>query len=329
MKMSGLNQTAFIEATQKQMNEALYWGSIAENGPQPELAKAAKHLVFAPGAKHARPILVYCLGHSVEAKWNRLIDAAVAAEFIHSASLLHDDVIDGGEMRRGRECVNVKWNPLTAVLAGDLLLAEAIKGLAKCPRHVTTEALEVVANMSRSTMLEAQIRGSMNMTLQQWHFIANGKTAEIFRWCGRAAAHLGQEPNALEPFSEFGRLFGLAFQMADDLLDLDENSNKTPFADIRNKNASHPLIVAMDKSEGFRNELAKAWSKPSMDETEIRQLGMAIKEIGAAEISRAKALELTDAAIEALGDFSKRDGCREVTAWADILAQRLQLAEAV
>ena len=324
-----IDQPAFIEATQKQMDQALYWGSISENGPQPELAKAAKHLVFAPGAKHARPILVYCLGHSVKASLDRLVDAAVAAEFIHSASLLHDDVIDGGEMRRGRECVNVKWNALTAVLAGDLLLAEAIKGLSKCPRQRTTEALEVVANMSRSTMLEAQIRGSMNMSLKQWQFIANGKTAEIFRWCGRAAAHLGEDPSAIGPFSEFGRLFGLAFQMADDLLDLDENSNKTPFADIRNKNASHPLIIAMDKSPNFRRDLAKSWAKPKMEEAEIRRLGQAVKEIGAAEISRSEALKLTDAAIEALGSFVEKEGCRQVTAWADILAQRLHLAEAV
>ena len=329
MQKNGLNQTAFIEATKKQMAQALYWDSTQTNTAEPQLAQAARHLVFAPGAKHARPILVYCLGRSVQADDKRLIDAAVAAEFIHSASLLHDDVIDSGEMRRGRECVNVKWDPLTAVLAGDLLLAEAIKGLGACPRALTGEALEVVANMSRSTMLEAQIRGSLTMSLDQWHFIANGKTAGIFKWCGRAAAHLGHHETALSHFSEFGRLFGLAFQLADDLLDLDLNSNKTPFADIRNQNASYPLILAMTMSDKFRNELAALWSSPNTSEKEIMRLGNWLSKSDAVSESRQQAIALTERAITALGPYKDNPHCQNVSEWAKILAQRLQLAEAV
>lgn len=325
----------FIEEVENRIDKALTWDRKSSYSDMPTLAAAARHLCLASGGKRARPKLAYYFGLSVDSDLDLLADVGVAAEFIHGASLLHDDVIDHGTLRRGLETVNVKWDNLTAVLAGDLLLAESIKGLHRCPRAVAQEALDVVAQMTRATMLESHVRGSTDTTLDQYRYIALGKTAAMFSWCGRSAAFLGnndeEKQESIECFGKFGQHFGIAFQMADDLLDLQElESGKTPFADIRNKNPNHPLILAQSLDAGFQEKLQQAWqSEDPLLESTIMSLGAHCISTGAA----AQTLECIHVeiqkALEALGDFKKRPGCREIAAWADTVWKRFRHLEAV
>ena len=120
----------------------------------------------------------------------------------------------------------------------------------------TQNQLDVVSNMTRATMLESHLRGSTELTRQQWMYIAKGKTASMFRWCGRSAGFLGESDEAAERFGIFGEHFGIAFQMADDLLDLQySDSGKTPFADIRNRNPSYLTLLAVEKDRSFKENL--------------------------------------------------------------------------
>jgi heptaprenyl diphosphate synthase len=320
----------FLNQVEAQIISSLAWDKEASWSDRPTLAAAAQHLCMAPGAKRARPKLCYFFGLSVDVDFDLLTDVAVTGEFIHGASLLHDDVIDNGALRRGAPTVNAKWDNITAVLAGDLLLAESIKGLHRCPRTVVQEALEVVAKMTRSTMLEAHIRGSTNVPTRQWEYIAEGKTASMFRWCGRATASLVHDKEAMERFGIFGSHFGIAFQMADDLLDIrPTDSGKTPFADIRNKNPSYPLILAQNLSEDFRENIAQAWSKEHLSEEEIFSLGQQVIETGAANQTRVLIEEKINLAIEALGPYVHRPGCREIALWVRSLCKSLPQSEAV
>ena len=212
----------FLECVEQRISQALAWNIDDSQYPQPQLAAAAEHLCKAQGAKRARPKLAYYFGISIDSDLDLLADVAVTAEFIHGASLLHDDVIDDGKIRRGNPTVNVVWDNLTAVLAGDLLLSESIKGLRRCPRVIAQEALDIVSEMTRATMLESHLRGSTSINKQQWIYIARGKTASMFRWCGRSAAFLGGSPEAAEHFRLFGDHFGIAFQMAEkEISDID------------------------------------------------------------------------------------------------------------
>ena len=325
-----MNKDNFIDIVEQRISTALSWDEQASWSDMPTLAAAARHLCLARGAKRARPKLCYFFGIAVNSDFDLLADAAVCGEFIHSASLLHDDVIDSGTLRRGLETVNVRWDPLTAVLAGDLLLAESIKGLKRCPRDVAQEALTVVADMTRSTMLEAHIRAQSNVFLKQWHYIAEGKTASMFRWCGRAAAALSPEPEAMDAFGQFGTHFGLAFQMADDLLDLQPSaSGKTQFADLRNKNPSYPIILATELSSGFKSELEKAWRSEHLSEEKIQQLGRSIIATGAADRTFEAVRKEVERGLEHLGDYIQRPGCRDIAAWAESMWQRFAREEAV
>ncbi|MEC7983955.1 MAG: polyprenyl synthetase family protein [Myxococcota bacterium] len=324
------NQARFLEKVEDKILQSLSWDKEASWSDQPALAAAAQHLCMASGAKRARPKLCYYFGLSVETDFDRLVDVAVTGEFIHGASLLHDDVIDSGTLRRGRPTVNVKWDNITAVLAGDLLLAESIKGLHRCPRSIAQEALEVVADMTRATMLESHIRSSTDVPQQQWIYIAEGKTASMFRWCGRSTAELANDADAKERFGQFGTNFGIAFQMADDLLDLQESaSGKTPFADIRNRNPSFPIILAQDKSPAFRKMLNKYWKQPTLSEEEIYFIGRAAIETGAAEQTRRIIEEYIDTALESLGPYIQKKGCREIALWARGICKQLPQSEAV
>lgn len=325
-----ITKTDFIHTVEKRIVTALDWDNEASWSDKPALAAAANHLCLSNGAKRARPKLCYFFGLAVEADFDLLADVAVAGEFIHSASLLHDDVIDNGTLRRGQTTVNVKWDPLTAVLAGDLLLAESIKGLHRCPRVIAHEALTVVADMTRATMLEAHIRGQSEVPIQQWYYIADGKTSSMFRWCGRSTAFLSKDTDATEAFGAFGGHFGTAFQMADDLLDIQPStSGKTQFADLRNRNPSYPIIIACQRSKSFQTELSKAWASETLSEDKIQRLGQGIISTGAAEYTFETIRAEVERGLNALGSYANKAGCREIASWASGMWQRFAREEAV
>ena len=260
----------------------------------------------------------------------QIFDIGVTAEFIHNASLLHDDVIDHGKLRRGAPTVNVVWDDLTAVLAGDILLAESIRILADCPRVVAQEALNLVSSMTKATMLEAHVRNNPNISLKQWEFIADGKTSSMFRWCGRAIGHLAKNQDATTRFGNFGTHFGLAFQLADDILDIQfSESGKTPFADLRNRNPSYPMLLACNLSAGFQKDLQDAWKKEQLSEQEIQRLGEAIISSGAVEQSLDVINNEVQQSLESLGKFVNYPGCQEIAQWAIAMCYRFQKPEAV
>ena len=320
----------FLECVEQRISQALAWNIDDSQYPQPQLAAAAEHLCKAQGAKRARPKLAYYFGISIDSDLDLLADVAVTAEFIHGASLLHDDVIDDGKIRRGNPTVNVVWDNLTAVLAGDLLLSESIKGLRRCPRVIAQEALDIVSEMTRATMLESHLRGSTSINKQQWIYIARGKTASMFRWCGRSAAFLGGSPEAAEHFRLFGDHFGIAFQMADDLLDVQySGSGKTPFADIKNQNPSYPILLALERDPCFKQNLIDAWSQPILTEDDIVSLGAQVLATGAGHDTLLEVHAQVEHALNAIEPYLNRPGCSSIARWAQTLFERFSQMKAV
>jgi octaprenyl-diphosphate synthase len=283
---------------------------------------------LAQGGKRARPKLVYFFAKGLHVDSPQVLDVAVTAEFIHNASLLHDDVIDSGQLRRGQPTVNVVWDSLTAVLAGDILLSESIRILKDCPRVVATEALELVSTMTRATMMEAHIRNHTDVSIPQWEYICDGKTSSMFRWCGRAVGHLANNIDAIRRFDTFGYHFGLAFQLADDVLDFQQGiSGKTVFADIRNKNPNYPMVLACQRSAGFRRDLSSLWKDEIPNENNIEKIGQALLDIGVLKECTNRIQSEVNLSIEALGDYQNRPGCQEIALWAMAMCQRFQTAE--
>jgi octaprenyl-diphosphate synthase len=153
----------------------------------------------------------------------------------------------------------------------------------------------------------------------------------MFRWCGRAAAHLADDQDALLRFAEFGDRFGVAFQMADDLKDLlGGDIGKNQYADIRNANPSYPLSVAMQSSSSVRDAFARAWAADGpMAPQQIEALGQMVIETGALAHTYQVLGEEIEAAVEALGHYRDRPGCAEMTAWATMMWRSFAMEKAV
>jgi len=288
------------------------------------LAHAARHICFGEKAKRARPRLVYFFGQAVGAPEDGLADVAIAVELMHTASLLHDDVVDEGTLRRGRPTVNAQWNNNVAVLTGDLILSLALQQLQDHPPIIMKEALQVVSEMTRAAMLEVQARGSLELACSVWREIALGKTGVLFAWCGQAAALLADNMDAHKRFARCGRHLGLAFQMADDFKDLrPDHTGKNPFADIYNCNPSFPILTAVQRSESLKKRLADAWLEPALHWEEVRALGQEVLATGAAEATIAEIDRELTLALESLGAYREHPGGKEIAFWATLLWQSL------
>jgi heptaprenyl diphosphate synthase len=286
------------------------------------LIDAAKHLCIGSGGKRARPLLVKIFGLTCGAPASPLVDVGVAAEMIHSASLLHDDVVDGGMFRRGRPTVNARWGNIVAVMSGDLLLSTALMKLSHLDPLLTRTAIATVAEMTRAAIAEVEVRGDLSISQEKLRAIAEGKTGSLFGWCGRAAAIVGGDPEAADRFDRFGRMAGVAFQIADDVRDLaGTDEGKPQYADVQSRTPSVPILIAAARDEGLRKRLREAWAFSAMTPDRVRELGTAVLCSGAVELAIEKMNAEIDAAVEALGEYANRPTGIELVGWARKLAQ--------
>lgn len=282
---------------------------------------------MAPAAKRARPQLVFHFGRCVGVDSSQLVHFAVAAELVHTASLLHDDVVDEGTERRNRPTVNERWNDVTAVLAGDALLCSALVELRKSVRPVTDRAVDVVSEMTRSILHEIDSRRRVDVTRRDWEFVAAGKTGALFGWCGAAPALHTGAPEAADRLAECGRRLGIAFQLADDLLDLmPQGSGKDAYADIKNGHISYPLVCAVDEDPSIADHLEVYWNeRPKADGAEWAAPDIAerIRETSAISETRGRIRSEVDRALAALGTYAERPGGEAVADWAQRLCARV------
>jgi heptaprenyl diphosphate synthase len=315
---------AFLGATEDRLESVL---TRAADGvaASDTLTNAARHLCIGGGGKRLRPLMVHHFGRAVGAAAEALLHVGVAAELVHSASLLHDDVVDQGMFRRGRPTVNALWGNIVAVMGGDLLLCVALDELASLDREVTARAVATVAEMTRATIGEVEARGDLSLRPEQLRAIAEGKTGALFAFCGAAAAMLAGKPEVARRFDTFGRHLGVAFQIADDLKDLTGGDpGKPPFADIRSRTPSLPLLLAAASDEDLRRCLKELWAFGSMPDERVREVGQAVLASPAMGEARAELhLEITRG-LDALGAYAQEPGGEQLVAWTQALGEAFE-----
>ena len=241
--------------------------------PQPEaggeLAAAMRHIVFS-GGKRLRPalVLVGCehLGGRRADAWG----AAAAVELIHAYSLLHDDLpcMDDGQLRRGQPCAHLVWGEALALLAGDALLTLAFEVLAaRTPGHRPLGAM--VTTLAEAAGWAGMVGGQVKdlagegqaPELERVHAIHSGKTAALISACFRLGAlAAGGAPEAVARLGEAGRDFGLAFQIVDDLLDLQGSTaelGKQAGSDTEARKLTWPAAVGVEASRRDAAELVQ------------------------------------------------------------------------
>jgi octaprenyl-diphosphate synthase len=279
---------------------------------------AGRHLCVGGGGKRIRPLMVRYFSQACDAGGEGVLNVAVASELVHSASLLHDDVVDAGMFRRGRPTVNALWGNIVAVMTGDLLLTVALEQLAQLDRQITYDAVATVKEMTYATIDEVEARGKLALPVASYRHIAEGKTGALFGFCGKAATLLaGRYEEIGARFDAFGRHLGVAFQIGDDLKDLrGSEPGKPRFADLKSRTPSLPMLLAMEADEGLRRRLRDAWGFGSVPDDRVKEIGESILASEAPRRAYDMMREEIARATDALGAFGEAEGGRELVDWA-------------
>jgi octaprenyl-diphosphate synthase len=281
---------------------------------EPLLSEVALHLIQG-GGKRVRPavaLLVFkaCGGQSV----TDMVDVAIALELIHSATLLHDDIIDGGETRRGRPSAFQRYGLANTLVTGDFLFSKAFELCGRFEEQIVRWAAEACVSLTEGEIMQGRFRRNPATTVDDYLEIIARKTASLFTQGARVAAHLaGVDRQGTEAMALCGLNIGMAFQIIDDILDVegDARTGKPVGIDLRDGNPSLPLVLAVAQdAEVRRIFLATDASDADVDSAlqRVRRLDVlqAVRQLAEDYTARARsALETLpySAYRQALGDI--------------------------
>ena len=278
------------------------------------------------GGKRLRPAVTFLAARALGPEDPREVDLAVAVELLHSASLLHDDLIDDAASRRGQEAAYRRYGNIVSVMSGDFMLSKLLLLLADLPPSLTREFGETAAHICEGEVLQFQAAAYGEYTLDTYLNIITGKTAALLRTAARAPALLmGAPPEHYAALSAYGLEFGLAYQMQDDLLDLAadaETLGKPVGGDLREGKATLPTLYLLEgpHADEVRAVLERRAGRPG-DVERVRALA---QEQGAFEATRAeirRRAELARAALRELPPSPARSALEEL---AETAAERVK-----
>jgi len=260
--------------------------------PVATIPAVAGHLAFA-GGKRLRPLLTLLCARAAGFDDPARIVIAAAGELVHPATLLHDDVIDGGEFRRGRPAARLAYGNGLAVLTGDFCLARSLQAIAGTgrPRAMVTIA-DTITRMAEGEVAQLAACGDDALDRERYAMVVERKTATLIAWCTSVAGLV--EPVFADALAIYGREIGIAFQLADDVLDytrdLDE-TGKEPGQDVRDGKMTLPLILACQADPRlYARVQAVLAAGPPMPDATVRGLVDAVKSGDA--IARANAIAM-------------------------------------
>jgi heptaprenyl diphosphate synthase len=216
---------------------------------EPELRKSSLHLLKA-GGKRMRPVFVLLSGRFGQYDLSRLEKVAVALELIHMASLVHDDVIDDAELRRGRKTVRAQWNNHMAMVTGDYIFAQALQTIGQLKDERVHQILsQAIYQMCLGEIDQIRDLYSVQLSLKDYFCRIKRKTALLMAISCQLGAYVsGAEPKIVRHLYQYGYRIGMAFQMVDDVLDFmgDEKTlGKPAGSDLRQGNVTLPVIYAL------------------------------------------------------------------------------------
>lgn len=215
----------------------------------PLIQEIAKHIVNS-GGKRLRPLLVLLAASALDNHSDEAQELAAIVEFIHTATLLHDDVVDDSSLRRGRETANAIWGNQATVLVGDFLYSRAFQLLAKRSNVPVSHELAHATNaLSEGEVMQLMRQTQSDLTENDYYAIIYRKTARLFEACTHIGGIISTTDETIHrALAEYGKHLGMAFQITDDVLDYTANANelgKCIGDDLQDGKTTLPLIHAM------------------------------------------------------------------------------------
>ncbi|MBD0326648.1 MAG: polyprenyl synthetase family protein [Pyrinomonadaceae bacterium] len=261
----------------------------------------------ASGGKRVRPALTILSNYAVggDASKHNSIRMAAVMEFLHTATLVHDDIIDNAETRRNRPSINSRFGNQTAVLMGDWLYMSAFEtSLAERSLPILDILTAVTRKMTEGELLQLTMLGRTDINEEQYFDILQRKTAYLFSACCEIGAILGEaEPDHQRALREYGVNLGTAFQLVDDLLDFtasDEVLGKAAGVDLLEGKLTLPLIFLLEKDPSMRSAVQIVMREGNYGQVTRANLLRSVERTGALERARERAYEYAEAARSAL-----------------------------
>jgi octaprenyl-diphosphate synthase len=275
----------------------------------------------ASGGKRVRPALTVLSNYAVGGDGSRYnsIRMATVMEFLHTATLVHDDIIDSADTRRNRLTVNALYGNETAVLMGDWLYMSAFEtSLAERSLPILDILTRVTRKMTEGELLQLTTLGRTDVSEQQYLDIIQRKTAFLFSACCEVGAILGgaSEPEQ-KALSDYGMNLGMAFQLSDDLLDFtstDDALGKSAGVDLIGGKVTLPLIYLIASEASAREMVQKVMTEGGYEAIPWRVLLDALERAGAIERARARGDQFAAVARTALDSLADSEFCESLKA---------------
>lgn len=281
----------------------------------PLLDKVTHYIIKRKG-KQMRPLFIFLTAKMLGEVNDKTYTAGTLVELLHTATLVHDDVVDDANERRGFFSVNALWKNKIAVLVGDYMLS---KVLLLSIEQNNSDLLEVVARavkeMSEGELLQIEKARKLDITEEVYFEVIRQKTASLISTCCQAAALSVGRTDQSENMRMFGEYVGIAFQLKDDIFDYGEPGDigKPTGLDIRERKMTLPLIYALNNApKEVRHELINIVKNHNENPKKVRRAVELVIEHGGIEYAHEKMLEYKDKALQLVQDIPDSDAKRAI-----------------
>ena len=273
-------------------------------GDYPLVEETSRHLVAA-GGKRLRPLLTLISSHFGDSTRKEIIPAAVVCELTHLATLYHDDVMDEAPLRRGVESANNRWGNTIAILTGDYLFSKASDLLADLGPEAVRLQARTFERLVIGQIMETQGPQNGEDPLAHYLRVVGDKTGSLIATSARFGAMLSGAPREVtDTLTKFGEQIGIAFQLADDVIDIASESNqsgKTPGTDLREGVPTLVTLNVMASTKFEDAELQRLLSAPIHDEETVAQVLRALRSHDGLDQAREQLSQIAKQARAALG----------------------------
>jgi octaprenyl-diphosphate synthase len=280
------------------------------------------------GGKRLRPILLLLAARLAEYRGPRAVRLACVVELLHTATLIHDDVVDEAPLRRGRPSANAQWGVDASVLVGDHLYSKSFAMLVRDNDRGVMETLaRSTVSMTEAEVFQLQLKRSGLTSEADYTRIITQKTASFMSACCRIGALLGAlPPEQTEALTRYGLDIGIAFQISDDALDFDADQDrlgKAIGADLREGKRTLPLIAMLERVPPSEAERVRALlRRRTLETAEIEEIRRLVLEAEGVEYARARAQSFAQAAKADLEKFAPSEERETLSLVADFVVGR-------
>ena len=274
------------------------------DSPQRSLTEVSLHVIGA-GGKRVRPTLAILAHHALNGNdMKKLTDIAAAMELIHSATLVHDDINDEADLRRGRKAAYKQFGLHEAIVTGDFLFARAFSVGGLFSKKIVELVATSTARLAEGEMMQYAHKWDSNLSVDQYLKIIEGKTAYPLRSAAEVGGSLAEgRPEYIEALGEYGLNLGIAFQIVDDVLDITGDKKKLgkdTGTDIREGSMTLPLILARDEDKAVAKQIKEIFKAGKATDSHAEKTIEMVKETSAIKKSIKIARGYADGATEYL-----------------------------